>query len=264
MNGTVMTIIGFSILFVMTTAGSALVYIFKSNSPKATTLFLGFASGIMISASVWSLLIPSIDQAKEIMGENLAFLPAVIGFILGGLFLVLLDKIVPHFHSATGEEEGIKTSMSKPMKMLLAVTLHNIPEGLAVGFAFGAASTSGDPTAYVSALGLAIGIGLQNFPEGAAVSLPMHSSLGSKHKAFACGAFSGIVEPVFAVVGFFLASALTIAQPWLLALSAGAMVFVVVEDLIPEAHFGDHPHLGTWGIMIGFAVMMVLDVALAF
>ena len=184
--------------------------------------------------------------------------------VLIGLFLVVLDKIVPHFHNATGKEEGIKSGISKPMKMLFAVTLHNIPEGLAVGFAFGAAATAGDMSAYISALGLAIGIGIQNFPEGAAVSLPMRASLGSNHKAFLCGSFSGIVEPLFAVVGFFLASALSVAQPWFLAFAAGAMVFVVVEDLIPEAKLDSHPHLGTWGIMIGFAVMMVLDVALAF
>ena len=178
--------------------------------------------------------------------------------------MIAADRLLPTDGRQTKAASRIRQTLGNNILMYLAMTVHNIPEGLAVGFAFGAASTTGDPTAYVSALGLAIGIGLQNFPEGAAVSLPMHSSLGSKHKAFACGAFSGIVEPVFAVVGFFLASALTIAQPWLLALSAGAMVFVVVEDLIPEAHFGDHPHLGTWGIMIGFAVMMVLDVALAF
>lgn len=262
MTEVVLTIVGFSILFLMTTAGSALVFFFKTESPKANTLFLGFASGVMIAASVWSLLLPSLSQSEE-MFNNLAFLPPVIGFILGGAFLVLIDKIVPHMHSGTGEEEGLKApTMSKSSKMMLAVTIHNIPEGLAVGFAFGAAHASGDMSAIMSALMLAIGMGLQNFPEGAAVSLPMRASLGSKTKAFAFGALSGAVEPVFAVVGFFLASSLSVLQPWFLAFAAGAMIFVVSEDLIPDARMSEHPHLGTWGVMAGFAVMMVLDVAL--
>lgn len=260
MNDTLWTILGFSVIFVMTTLGAAVVFLFKKDiSPKVNTVFLGFASGIMIAASVWSLLIPSIEGASD--WGVWSFVPAVVGLLAGGLFLVLLDKVVPHMHSGTGEEEGPRAPLHKPMKMFLAVTLHNIPEGLAVGFAFGAASVLGG-TALPAALGLAIGIGIQNFPEGAAVALPMRNAIGSRGKAFLYGMASGMVEPVFAVVGFFLAAYLTVLQPWLLAFAAGAMLFVVAEDLIPDAKLAAHPHLGTWGFMVGFVLMMVLDVAL--
>ena len=262
MSQTAMIILGFSVIFLATTAGSAIVWFFKRDiSDKVNTLFLGFASGIMVAASVWSLLIPSIEGAEETYG-SLSFLPAVIGFLLGGAFLVLIDKLVPHFHKGTNEEEGPHSSLKKSTKMFLAVTIHNIPEGLAVGFAFGAAAAMGEYSAYVSALALAIGIAIQNFPEGAAVALPMKSATQSRGKAFLFGTASGAVEPVFAIVGFFLASSLTMLQPWFLAFAAGAMIFVVAEDLIPDSHLSTHPHLGTWGVMVGFAVMMVLDVAL--
>ena len=176
--------------------------------------------------------------------------------------MVLLDHVVPHFHKGTNEEEGPRSSLKKSTKMFLAVTIHNIPEGLAVGFAFGAAAATGEYSAYISALALAIGIAIQNFPEGAAVALPMKSATQSRGKAFLFGTASGAVEPVFAIVGFFIASSLTMLQPWFLAFAAGAMIFVVVEDLIPDAHLSEHPHFGTWGAMLGFAVMMALDVAL--
>mgnify|MGYP001622919836 FL=1 len=257
-----MTVLGFCIIFIATTAGSALVFLFKGElSGKLNTLFLGFASGVMVAASVWSLLIPSIEGAEETYGA-LSFLPAVIGFLLGGAFLVLIDKLVPHFHKGTNEEEGLKSHLNKPAKLFLAVTIHNIPEGLAVGFAFGAAAALGEQGAFVSALGLAVGMAIQNFPEGAAVSLPMKTATGSRSKAFLYGMGSGAVEPVFAVIGYFLAANLTTAQPWFLAFAAGAMIFVVVEDLIPDAHLSEHPHFGTWGAMLGFVVMMALDVAL--
>ena len=261
MNTTGITVLGFAIIFAATTLGAAMVYLFKKDvSPKVNTLLLGFAAGIMIAASIWSLLLPSIEESAH-MG-NWRFVPAVVGFILGGAFMVIIDKLVPHFHKGTGEEEGLRSTLSKPTKMFLAMTIHNIPEGLAVGFAFGGAALIGEPAVYLSALGLAIGIGIQNFPEGAAVSLPMSVQLGSKHKALLYGAFSGIVEPVAAVVGFFLASALSGIMPYLLAFAAGAMIFVVAEDLIPDAHLAERPHLGTWGIMVGFALMMILEVAL--
>ena len=261
MSNTAMVILGFSIIFIMTTAGALLVFFFKNEiSPKANTLFLGFASGVMIAASVWSLLIPSLEGGADF--GSWSFLPAAVGFLLGGLFLVLLDKIVPHFHKGTNEEEGPRVAWKKSSKLFLAVTIHNIPEGLAVGFAFGAAAASGQTAAYVAALGLAIGIGIQNFPEGAAVALPMRGVTGSRSRAFLYGMGSGAVEPVFAVVGYFLAAYLAAAQPWFLAFAAGAMIFVVAEDLIPDAKLTEHPHLGTWGVMIGFALMMVLDVAL--
>lgn len=261
MSNTAMTILGFLIIFASTTLGSALVWFFKKDiSEKANTLILGFASGVMIAASVWSLIIPSIEGASD--WGTWSFVPALIGFLAGGLFLVLLDKVVPHFHKGTSEEEGPKVALDKPAKMFLAVTIHNVPEGLAVGFAFGAAATIGESGAYISALGLAIGMAIQNFPEGAAVALPMKAATGSRMKAFLYGTASGAVEPIAATVGYFLAAALTAAQPWFLAFAAGAMIFVVAEDLIPDAHLDSHPHLGTWGVMIGFAVMMVLDVAL--
>ena len=261
MGQTAMMVLGFSVVFLATTAGSAIVWFFKKDiSEKTNTMFLGFASGVMIAASVWSLIIPSIEGASEFGRWN--FVPALIGFLLGGVFLVLLDRIVPHLHNGTNEEEGPRSSLKKSTKMFLAVTIHNIPEGLAVGFAFGAASAAGDHATYISALALAIGMGIQNFPEGAAVALPMKVATGKRWKAFLYGAASGAVEPVFAVVGFILESVLTVMQPWFLAFAAGAMVFVVAEDLIPESHISEHPHLGTWGVMIGFVTMMVLDVAL--
>lgn len=261
MNKELIIVIGMISIFLATTLGASLVYLFKKEiSSKANTVFLGFASGIMISASIWSLLMPAIDQSEDL--GKLQLLPAVIGFILGGVFLVVLDKVVPHIHHSTDEEEGIKNHLSKPMKLFLAVTIHNIPEGLAVGFAFGAANMINTEAAILSALGLTIGIAVQNFPEGAALSLPMKSETGSKNKAFLFGALSGIVEPIAAIIGFFLASYITPLQPWLLSFAAGAMIFVVVEDLIPEAKLEENPHLATWSFMAGFIVMMILDITL--
>ena len=261
MDFTLTTILGFSVIFIATTLGSSLVFFFKNDiSDKTNTLFLGFAAGIMIAASVWSLLLPAIEQSAYLNG--LAFMPAAVGFLLGGGFLVLLDKVVPHFHRGNELEEGPKSSLNRSAKMFLAITIHNIPEGLAVGFAFGAASMLATTEAALAALGLAIGIAVQNFPEGAAVSLPLKKSTGSNRKAFLFGTASGAVEPIAAVVGFLLAATLTAIQPYLLSFAAGAMIFVVAEDLIPDAKLGENSHLGTWAIMIGFTVMMVLDVAL--
>lgn len=258
---TLLIIIGFSLIFIATTLGSAMVYLFKNNiSDKLNTLFLGFASGIMIAASVWSLIIPSIEEASSWGKFN--FVPAMIGIILGALFLVIIDKIVPHFHKGTNEEEGPHSFIKKSTKLFLAVTIHNIPEGLAVGFAFGAAAITNTNEAFISALGLSIGIAIQNFPEGAAVSLPMKKETKSKNKAFLYGVASGAVEPISALFGYFLAATISGIQPWLLAFAAGAMLFVVVEDLIPDSHLSDHPHLGTWGMIIGFVLMMVLDIIL--
>ena len=254
-------ILGISIIFLATTAGAALVFFFKKDiSEKLNTIFLGFAAGVMIAASIWSLLIPSIESSSSL--GKLNFIPAAVGFILGGLFLVILDKVIPHFHVGTGQEEGPHTSIQKPTKMFLAVTIHNIPEGLAVGFAFGGAAVIGTHEAYLSALGLAIGIAIQNIPEGTAVALPLKNATGSNTKSFLFGLGSGAVEPVAAIIGYFLAASITVIQPWLLAFAAGTMIFVVAEDLIPDAKMNEHPHLGTWGVMIGFALMMILDVAL--
>lgn len=262
MSHLLLIILGFSIIFIATTLGAATIYLFKNNiSQKINTLFLGFAGGIMVAASIWSLIIPSISQSEENMGK-LSFIPAAIGIILGGLFLVVLDKIIPHFHKGTNEEEGPHVKIDKSIKLFLAVTIHNIPEGLAVGFAFGSASLINTDASYISALGLAIGIAIQNFPEGAAVSLPLEEIMHNKNKSFLFGMGSGAVEPVAAIIGFFLAKYLTFLQPWLLSFAAGAMLFVVAEDLIPDAKIEKNPHLGTWGFIIGFVLMMVLDVAL--
>lgn len=251
---TLTTVFGICFIFLMTTLGASVVYFFKKQiSSKTNALFLGFASGIMLAASVWSLLIPAIEQAEKTFGA-FAFFPAALGFILGGVFLVLLDGF------SLGRNTRVKDV--KSARLFLAVTLHNIPEGLAVGFAFGAAFALGSAPAYASALGLAIGVGLQNFPEGAAIALPMKNALGSNKKAFLWGAASGAVEPLFATVGFFLAAWLHVLQPWLLAFAAGAMVFVVAQDLLPDARCEEKPRLGAWGALFGFAAMMILDVAL--
>ena len=261
MSNELITAVGIIIIFLGTTLGSALVYLFKKDlSPKVNTIILGFAAGVMIAAAIWGLIIPSIEGASS--WGSARFVPALIGFVLGGVFMVLIDKLVPHFHKGTGEEEGIKAQISKPTKMLLAMTIHNVPEGLAVGFAFGGAFVIGTQEAFLAALGLAIGIAIQNFPEGAAVSLPMAKEIGNKHKAFLYGFASGVVEPVAAILGFFLAAGLSAAMPWLLSFAAGAMIFVVVEDLIPDAHLEENPHLGTFGVMAGFAIMMVLEIVL--
>ena len=261
MKHTLITVVGIAAIFLATSLGAALVFFFKKEiSDKVNTLFLGFAAGIMTAASVWSLLIPSMEGAAD--WGTWRFVPAVAGFLLGGMFLVALDKAIPHFHIGTSEEEGPHVSLNKSAKMFLAVTIHNIPEGLAVGFAFGGAVAEGTDAAFMVALGLAIGIAVQNFPEGAAVALPLKATTGSRTKAFLYGAGSGAVEPLFAVIGYFLAAALSVAQPWFLAFAAGAMIFVVAEDLIPDAQLERHPHLGTWGVMVGFALMMALDVAL--
>ena len=175
---------------------------------------------------------------------------------------MVIDKLVPHIHKSSDKEEGVKSNLSKTTKLFLAVTIHNVPEGLAVGFAFGGAALIGTKAAFLGALALAIGLGIQNFPEGAALSLPMEAETKNKNKAFLFGAASGVVEPISAVIGYFLATVLTTLQPWLLSFAAGAMIFVVVEDLIPEAKLDEHSHLGTWAVMIGFVVMMVLDIAL--
>jgi zinc transporter, ZIP family len=256
-------VFGVAFIFAMTTAGSALIFLFKKNiSEKFNKIFLGFAAGEMIAASVWSLLIPAIEQSASEGWGSWSFIPAAVGFIAGGLFLLLLDVVVPHFHSEINEEEGVKNKFNRTTKLFLAVTIHNIPEGLSVGFAFGAALALGTHSAFMGALGLALGIGIQNFPEGAAVSLPMKEQTHSNWKSFLIGTASGAVEPVAAVIGIILAYQIAALLPWLLAFAAGAMIYVVVEELVPEAHLGEHSNLGTWGVMIGFVVMMILDVAL--
>lgn len=241
----------------MTTLGAAVVFFFKNEiSSKINAFFLGLASGVMIAASVWSLLLPAIEQSQLAIGK-FAFLPPAVGLLLGGGALVVLDKILPEVSARGGYDK-------KNMRLFAAVTLHNIPEGLAVGFAFGAAASRLLSTAYVSALMLAIGIGIQNFPEGAALALPLKSQFKSNSKAFLWASASGVVEPIFAVLGYFLAAVLQAFQPWLLAFSAGTMLFVAADDLIPDSKGAQADgKCGAWGVLLGFVVMMTLDVAFA-
>lgn len=243
-----------------TVLGSATVYFFKKDISAATQrIFLGFAAGVMIAASVWSLLIPAIEMAG---GGVRALLPAAGGFIIGGGFLLILDRILPHLHIGSNEPEGLPSKLKRTTMIVLAVTLHNIPEGMAVGLAFSVAAQNSAPGALAGAFALAIGMGLQNFPEGAAISLPLKSQGTSTHKAFVCGALSGVVEPVFGLLAVLVAGSITGIMPWILAFAAGAMIYVVVEELIPEAHLGEHSHAGTVSVMAGFLIMMILDVAL--
>lgn len=245
-----------------TALGAAMVFFFKKDmSHTMQKVFLGFAAGVMIAASVWSLLIPAMDMA-EARGENI-LLPVGGGFLLGGLFLLVLDRLLPHLHIGSGEAEGLPAHWKRTTMIVLAVTLHNIPEGMAVGLSFAlAAQHGGDAALYTAAMALAIGIGIQNFPEGAAISLPLRQEGMGRFKAFLCGSLSGVVEPIFGVLAVLVAGGISPVMPWLLAFAAGAMMYVVVEELIPEAHLGEHSNVGTLGVMAGFLVMMVLDVAL--
>jgi len=223
---------------------------------------MGFAAGVMIAASFWSLLAPAIEMSEEVGG--IPWVPAAVGFLLGGLFLFGVDKLLPHLHPGfqVNEAEGIKTSWQRSVLLVLAITIHNIPEGLAVGVAFGAAA-AGYPAATVAgAVALAIGIGIQNFPEGTAVSVPLRREGMKRRKAFWFGQLSGMVEPISGVLGALAVIFIRPLLPYALAFAAGAMIYVVVEELVPESHIEKHTHFATWGAMIGFAVMMTLDVAL--
>ncbi len=250
----------------VTAVGASLVFFFKVINKKVLNGMLGFAAGVMIAASFWSLLAPSIEMAEEL--GQIAFLTAAIGFLAGGGFLYLVDKLLPHLHMGleTKQAEGIKTHWQRSVLLVLAITLHNIPEGLAVGVAFGAvASGLGTTASLAGAVALAVGIGLQNFPEGAAVSIPLRREGFSRKKAFLYGQASGIVEPIAGVLGAFTVVKMQHLLPYALAFAAGAMIYVVVEELIPEAQReegGSKTDIATIGCMIGFAVMMILDVAL--
>ena len=253
---------GTGFTFLMTALGASVVFIFRKEMGKnIQRAFLGFAAGVMIAASVWSLLIPAIDQTME--NGGIAWVPAAGGFLLGAFFLMGLDFVMPHLHLGEKQAEGMPSSFRRTTLLILAVTLHNIPEGMAVGLAFAmAAQHPEDSSLYAAAFALAIGIGIQNFPEGAAISLPLRQEGMSRFKAFALGSLSGIVELVFGVGITLIASFITPFMPWFLAFAAGAMLYVVVEELIPEANQGEHSNLGTVGVMIGFLIMMILDVAL--
>ena len=253
---------GTGFTFAMTTLGAALVFLFRGKiHHRIQKIFLGFAAGVMIAASVWSLLIPAIEQAEE-MGIT-GWIPAAGGFILGVAFLILMDSILPHLHPGAKSPEGITSSWERTTLLVLAVTLHNIPEGMAVGLSFALAAQGGNTSAlYTAAMALAIGIGIQNFPEGAAISLPLRQEGLPSWKAFLMGSLSGIVEPIFGILTVLIAGSIQPLMPWLLSFAAGAMIYVVVEELIPEAHLGEHSNVGTLGVIAGFLVMMILDVAL--
>lgn len=250
-----------------TILGSAIVFFFKTVSRRLLDTMLGFAAGVMIAASFWSLLAPSIEYAEASYG-SLAWIPAAVGFAVGGIFLRLVDAWVPHLHlgrdkeQAEGGDEKNRKNLSKTALLFLAITIHNIPEGLAVGVTFGALASNYSPAAFVGALGLAIGIGLQNIPEGAALAIPIRTDGASRWKAFYWGSMSAIVEPIAALLGAVAVTYMTPILPYALSFAAGAMIFVVVEELIPESQTNGNTDIATLGLMAGFIIMMILDVAL--
>lgn len=256
-------LIGILIPFLGTSLGAACVYAMKKEmNKKVNKILLGFASGVMIAASVWSLIIPSIDMSKD-MGK-LSFIPAAVGILVGIMFLYSLDRIIPHIHVDGKNEEGSKSyKLSKTTKLVLSVVIHNIPEGMAIGIVFAAVMNEGGAITIASALALSIGIAIQNFPEGAIISMPIRSEGLSKNKAFIYGALSGIVEPIAAVITIIFSSVVAPIMPYLLSFAAGAMIFVVVEELIPEAAEDNFSDISAIAFSIGFVIMMILDVALS-
>ena len=252
---------GILIPFAGTSLGAACVLFMKRNlNIKVQKALTGFAAGVMVAASIWSLLIPAIEQSQS-MGK-LSFVPAVIGFWVGILFLLLLDKTIPHLHMNSNEAEGPHAKLKKTTMLVLAVTLHNIPEGMAVGVVFAAMLMPNSEISSMGALALAIGIAIQNFPEGAIISMPLKAEGESKTKAFIYGVLSGVVEPVAAVLTILAAGIIVPVLPYLLSFAAGAMLYVVVEELIPEMSEGKHSNIGTLMFSLGFTIMMTLDVAL--
>ena len=246
----------------VTALGAALVFFFKEINEKVLNGMLGFAAGVMIAASFWSLLEPSIEMAE--MTGMTPWIPAAVGFLLGGAFLYAVDKLLPHMHfnQPEGECEGIKTGWERSILLVLAITIHNIPEGMAVGVAFGAIAADLPSASLAGAITLAMGIAIQNFPEGAAVSVPLRREGLSRFKSFVYGQLSGVVEPIAGVLGALLVTKLQVLLPYALSFAAGAMIYVVAEELIPEAQRDPDNHISTIGVMLGFTVMMVLDVAL--
>ena len=252
---------GVLIPFLGTSLGAACVFPMKEQlGVTVQRILTGFAAGVMTAASVWSLLIPAIEQSGETMGK-LAFLPASVGFLLGIAFLLLLDKLIPHLHMNSDKAEGLRSKLPKNIMMLLAVTLHNIPEGMAVGVVYAGAIYGGGMSSS-AALALAVGIAIQNFPEGAIISMPLKAEGMSKGRAFAAGVISGAVEPAGALLTVAAAGLIVPAMPYLLSFAAGAMIYVVVEELIPEMSAGEHSNIGTIAFAAGFTAMMILDVAL--
>ncbi len=263
-NPVMQALIGTLFTWFLTALGAAMVFFFKSINRKVLDSMLGFAAGVMIAASFWSLLAPAIEMAESI-SQIPSWIPATIGFLLGGVFLWVADRLLPHLHLGfkTSEAEGIKTSWQRSILLVLAITLHNVPEGLAVGVAFGALGADLPSASLAGAVALAIGIGIQNFPEGAAVSVPLRREGLSRTKSFLYGQLSGVVEPVAGLLGAAAVLFIRPVLPYALAFAAGAMIYVVVEELIPELQLDKlSTHFSTAGAMIGFALMMTLDVAL--
>lgn len=248
----------------VTALGASLVFFFQKINQKVLDSMMGFAAGVMIAASFWSLLAPAIEMAKE-TSHFPPWVPASVGFLAGGLFLALLDKILPHLHPGFNmdQTEGPKTNWKRSVLLVLAITLHNIPEGLAIGVAFGAVSHGLPSASLGAAVALAIGIGLQNFPEGTAVSVPLRREGMSRRKAFFYGQLSAVVEPIAAAIGVIAVINMITILPYALSFAAGAMIFVVVEELIPEAHLKGNADTVSLATLIGFSIMMVLDVALS-
>lgn len=254
-------LIGILIPFVGTTLGAATVFFMRSEmNAKLQKALLGFASGVMIAASVWSLLIPAIEMSESTY--RIPWIPAAVGFLMGMGFLLLLDTLTPHLHLTEEEPEGIKTDLKKTTMLVLAVTLHNIPEGMAVGVTFAGVIAGNALMSLTGAFALAVGIAIQNFPEGAIISMPLRAEGMSRKRAFWYGMLSGAVEPVAALLTILLTSLVVPVLPYLLAFAAGAMIYVVVEELIPESQSGKHSNIGTIGVAVGFVLMMILDVAL--
>lgn len=249
--------------FIGTSLGALMVFFLKDKiEGKIQKILIGFAAGVMLAASIWSLIIPSIEEAQYT--HKFSWLPAVIGFMLGMLFLLGLDSVIPHIHLNSKEVEGIepKKKISKETMFIFAVTLHNIPEGMAVGVVLAGAMSGNETLSLAGAIALAIGIAIQNFPEGAIISMPLNSSGFSKKKAFGYGILSGSVEPIAALITLLFADIISPILPYVLSFAAGAMIYVIVEDLIPESQHGKHTNVATISFTIGFALMMVLDIVL--
>ena len=245
--------------FLGTSLGAAMVFFMKAHrNRELEKMLLGFAAGVMIAASVWSLLLPAIEMAEEQGGS--VWLPAAAGFLLGVGFLLLLDSVVPHLHMDSEKPEGVKSDLQKTTMLVLAVTLHNLPEGMAVGVTVAGAMMGNTGITMAGAFALAVGIAIQNFPEGAIISMPLRSAGFSRGKSFLYGVLSGVVEPMGAIATILLAERVFPILPYLLAFAAGAMIYVVVDELIPESQSGEHSNIGTIGAAVGFVVMMVLDV----
>ena len=253
--------LGLLIPLLGTMLGSAFVFLMKDEmSPRLQKTLLGFASGVMVAASVWSLLIPSMEMVAD--SGRWSVLPAAVGFLLGMGFLLMIDELTPHLHIGTDKPEGPRSRLSRTAMLALAVTIHNLPEGMAVGVVFAGAENGAAGLSLASALAVSIGIAIQNVPEGAIISMPMRAAGNSKWKSFFIGSLSGAVEPLGGLAVLLLASFMTPVLPYMLAFAAGAMFYVVVEELIPEANEGEHSNLSTIGFAIGFVLMMVLDVVL--